>query len=225
MNIDPYVVLDNLDILFLAIGKTLWITAISIVLGTILGFFIGTIAFSKSLALRTFARCYTTIFLAIPVLILMVWLYYSLPLISPALTFEPVTIAIVSLSLSLAAFIAQIFRSGMSAMKKGEIEVAYYLGFTRRDVLSHIIYPQVVHKMLPSMIGQYITAYKLTPLASIISVNDILHTANSLIAQTYRPIEIYTAVALLFLLTVVPLNLFAEKMELKLEAKHGKRGY
>ncbi|MCC3414545.1 ABC transporter permease subunit, partial [Microcoleus sp. PH2017_02_FOX_O_A] len=121
--------------------------------------------------------------------------------------------AVLGLGLSLAAFVADIIRGGINSIPPGEIEVAYCTGMTRLETIRYILIPQVFRKSWLPLMGQYITTYKFSTLASVIAVPEILHTANSIIAQTYRPIEIYSTVAAMFIATVVPLNLLLRRVQ------------
>jgi polar amino acid transport system permease protein len=207
------VIWNSLLPLSLALLTTLWISLGSIALGTILGVAIGILSLTTWRIPAACAKLFIEFFLALPSLVLLVWLYYSLPLIIPGLILNGESCAILGLSLSLAAFVADIIRGGINTIPPGEIEVAYCTGMTRTQTLRHILIPQVFQKSWLPLMGQYITTYKFSTLASIIAVPEVLHTANAIIAQTYRPIEIYTTVAVLFLITIVPLNLTLRRFQ------------
>ncbi|GAA6616557.1 amino acid ABC transporter permease [Scytonema sp. NUACC26] len=204
---------NNLLPLYLAFLTTAWISVASIALGTVLGVILGVLSIISFNLISWLARLLIELFLAIPTLVLLVWLYYSLPLIIPGLVIEGQSCAILGLSLSLSAFVAEIIRGGINSISVGEIEVAYCTGMTRLEAIRYILIPQVVRKSWPPLMGQYITTYKFSTLASVIAVPEILHTANSIIAQTYRPLEIYSAVAIVFTITIIPLNILLRQVQ------------
>jgi polar amino acid transport system permease protein len=207
------VIWNNLLPLCLSLTTTIWISLGSIALGTILGVLVGVLSLTPWRILSGLAKIFIEFFLALPSLVLLVWLYYSLPLLIPGVLLNGESCAILGLSLSLAAFVADIIRGGINTIPPGEIEVAYCTGMTRLQTIRYILIPQVFQKSWLPLMGQYITTYKFSTLASIIAVPEILHTANAIIAQTYRPIEIYTTVAVLFLVTIVPLNLTLRRFQ------------
>lgn len=207
------VIWNNLIPLCFALLTTIWISLRCILLGTAIGVFIGVLSLTSSQLISGFAKFFIELFLALPVLVLLVWLYYSLPLLIPGFILDGQSCAVLGLSLSLAAFVADIIRAGINSIPTGEIEVAYCTGMSRFQTIRYILIPQVFRKSWLPLMGQYITTYKFSTLASVIAVPEILHTANSIIAQTYRPIEIYSTVAVMFILTVVPVNLLLKRIQ------------
>ena len=208
-----FVVWTNLLPLFVSLLTTIWISLVSVAIGTIIGVLLGVLSLSSSQIFAWLARLIIELFLSLPALILLVWLYYSLPLLIPGWVIDGKSCAILGLSLNLSAFVAEIIRGGINSVPVGEIEAAYCTRMSRFEAVRYILIPQVFRKSWPPLMGQYITTYKLSTLASVIAVPDILHTANTIIAQTYRPLEIYSAVAIMFVITVVPLNLFLKRIQ------------
>lgn len=194
------------------LGITLLITMLSIVFGTLGGIILGVLSFMKS-PLRILARIYIEIFLGIPVLVLLIWIYYVLPEISQSLIISPFWTAVLSMVLSASAFIAEIINGGLRSVPKGQMDAALMLGISKSDAIRHIVLPQSIQTMWPALIMQYITTYKLVPLASTIGVMEILHTGSLIIHQTYKPIVVYSIIALFFLVTVYPLNLLARLVQ------------
>jgi polar amino acid transport system permease protein len=92
-------------------------------------------------------------------------------------------------------------------------EVGYCTGMSRLQAIRYILIPQVLQRSWLPLMGQYITTYKFSTLASVIAVPEILHTANAIIAQTYRPLEIYSIVAFMFVITIMPLNLLLRRLQ------------
>jgi polar amino acid transport system permease protein len=199
--------------LLLAMLTTIWISIAGIGMGTVIGIGLGIACISSFRYLAWFARAFVELFLALPTLIILVWLYYSLPLIAPGWTIDGQTCAILGLGLSLSAFVADIIRSGIESIPLGEIEVAYCTGLSKLQAIRYILIPQVLQRCWLPLMGQYITTYKFSTLASIIAVPEILHTANAIIAQTYRPLEIYSIVALMFTATIIPLNILLRRLQ------------
>jgi polar amino acid transport system permease protein len=213
MDWDFTVVWRNLPAFGRALTLTLWITAASILIGTVLGILLGVGSLMRPRWIRWPARFAVELLLALPVLVIIIWMYYALPLVNPVLTISGLLAAILGLGVSLAGFVAEIVRAGINAVPSGQLEVAYCTGMTRAQTLMHILLPQALRRMWPPLVGQYITCYKMSTLASVIAVQELLHTGSNIIAQTYRPMETYTAIAAIFLLTLWPMNYLARRVE------------
>jgi polar amino acid transport system permease protein len=213
MNWDFSVVWTNLLPLFMALWVTIKITVLSILIGTALGVLLGVGHFSNKSGVRWLSKGIVEIFLALPVLVIIIWLYFCLPLISNYLLMSGESASICGLGLSLSAFVAQIVKAGINVVPYGQLEVAYTTGLTQYQAVRHILLPQALRQMWAPLLGQYITCYKMSTLASVVAVQEVLHTGSIIIAQTYRPLEIYTAIALIFLLTLLPVNYLLHKLE------------
>lgn len=214
------VILDNLPALGKAFLITLELSFLGILFGTILGITLGFLTISRSNALRYFAKSFTEIFLSIPLLVLIIWIYFTLPYINNSFSLSGFNASLIAISFSLSAFVSEIIRTGIRSIPKGEIEVALTCGMKKKQIVWFIIIPQVIKQIWPALMGQYITTYKFSTLASIVAVNELLHTGSLIISQTYRPLEIYTTIAVLFIITILPLNLLLHRIE-NFEMKDG----
>lgn len=194
-----------------ALLVTLALTVLSILFGTLLGVLVGAVSALRS-PVRYFARFYIELFLGLPVLVILIWLYYVLPYFGRQLAMDPFWTAALALSLSLSGFVAEVIEGGFKAIPRGQLEAAFMLGLDRYQAVRHIILPQAFSVMWPALVVQYITTYKFSTLASVIGVNEVLHVGSQIIQETYRPIEVYTTIALLFVATVYPLNLLARRL-------------
>lgn len=186
-----------------------------LILGSIAGLFIALARKSQLRPLRILALIYIDIFRALPLLVLLVWAFFCIPILSGGLQLSPTTSAVIVLSLNLSAFIAEIIRSGIESIPEVHIESAKTLGFSTFQTLRFIILPIGLRNMVPSLVGQYINTIKLSVLASVIAVPELLHQTNVIIAQTYRPLEFYTVLALIFLILLLPLTIWSRRLESK----------
>lgn len=191
---------------------TIEITFFSIVFGTAIGIFLGLGRASKSPWVRMPVSIYVEIFLALPVLVLLIWIYYCGPILLN-LHLSSFWTAVTGLSLSLSAFVAEIVRSGLLAVPRGHTEAARVVGMTSLQALIYIEFPEALKVMMPPLISMYISTLKLSSLASVIAVYELLHSAQNLITTTFRPLEIYTAVALVYLAMVLPLVVLTRRFE------------
>jgi polar amino acid transport system permease protein len=213
MQWDFSVVATSGGALLRAAHVTAYVSIASIVIGTMLGSCLGLGALSSKRVLRYGSRLVIETFLALPVLVLVIWIYYCLPLVDPRFLLNGFVAATLGLSLSLAAFVAEIVQAGVRTVPRGQLEVALCLGMSWFQTVRSIVAPQAIRRMLPPLMGQYVTCYKLSTLASVVAVPELLHTGSSIIAVTYRPLEVYTAIAVIFAVTVVPLNMLARSFQ------------
>lgn len=201
-----------------ALGMTLVLTIIACSLGTILGLFIALLKKSKKKYIQIPLRVYIDIIRAIPVLVLLIWMYYCIPIFT-GLKIGSFTTAWLVLSINASPFIAEVIRSGIEAIPRGQSESAKVLGYTEYQIIFKIILPQAIKQMIPNLLNMYITMLKLSSLASVIAVNEIVHAGNILISSTYQPLEVYTTVALLYIMLVLLLSYFSQKLEKRLGTK------
>lgn len=213
MNWDFTVVWQHVGALGTAFYVTAYLTTASILIGTVLGALLAVGSVIHLAWLKWFCKAIVECFLALPVLIIIIWIYYSLPLISSYLVVSGAAASILGLGLSLSAFVAEIVRAGIAVVPVGQLEVALCTGMTRLQALRYILLPQAMRQMWPALMGQYITCYKMSTLASVVAVQELLHTGSTIIAQTYRPLEVYTAIAVIFLVTVWPMNQLSRRLE------------
>lgn len=202
---------SNIDSLLDGLKVTISLTVLSIAAGSILGAVIALLSLMTS-AFRYLAYAYIELFLSVPALVLLIWLYYVLPFVSPALMLPGFAVSVLGLSLSLSAFVAEIIRAGIATVSKGQLEAALILGVPRIVAWRRIVFPQALRTMWPALFGQFITTYKFSTLASVVAVGELLHTGELVIAQTYQPIEVYSVIALFFIVTIIPLNLLSRSL-------------
>lgn len=195
---------------------TVELSMLSIVLGTVLGVVIGSVRHYGrdrlfSYPLWGLATAYLYVFLALPALVLLVWLYYCLPLLG--IHIDSFWTAVLALGMNLSPFAAEIFRSGLSNIPAGELAAARAMGYTRFQIVLLFMIPQVFRNSVPPLMGQYYTTIKMSSLASVIGVFEIINTAQEVINDTYRTLEVYTVVALCYALVVVPFAILAKRYE------------
>jgi len=201
------IVFQYTDVLLFGLAYNVGLSALSILIGTVLGagLFFGRIA--KSPLLRWPAQGYIEFFLAIPVLVLLVWLYFCLPIIG--LPIAPFFAACIALGLSNAAFAAELFRGGAAAISKSEVDVARAFGFSSISTLRFVILPAFTRVILPPYITLCVDTLKYSTLAAFVTAPEALYAANLIITRTYRPLEVYTLLGILFVAIIVPLVLLA----------------
>jgi len=126
---------------------------------------------------------------------------------------------VVALGVHAGAYVAEIFRAGVNAVDKGQLAAAYAIGMSYGQALRRIILPQAVQKMIPPFINEFANLMKLTTLGSTIAFSELLHQSNNVIAQIYRPLEVYTALAVVFFILTYPVIYLSGLLEIRLRAR------
>ena len=210
--------LTNLKFLISGISITIYISVISIILAMIIGLVVALPSLSNNKFLSYFNIAYVEIVRAIPLLVLILWIYYGLPIVS-GISFSPFVSGIIALTISESAFQAEIFRAGINSINKGQHEVAGSLGMDFWKKMRLVILPQAVNVVLPALGNQFVYVLKMSSLVSIIGIADLTRKANELVTTTYRPLEIYTFLILEYLILILIVSFFVRKLEKKLKYK------
>lgn len=191
---------------------TAGLTLSAATVGGVLGPLLGLARSSRRRWLSWGAGAYVEIFRATPMLVQLVWVYYALPVLT-GIQLDAFTSVLIALGLHEAAYVAEIFRAGIQSLDKGQLQAARALGMSHARAMWRIVLPQVLKGMIPPLINQFASLMKLTSLASVVAVPELLHRGNDLIATTFRPMEVYTAIAVSYALLVAPVVYLAHRIE------------
>lgn len=197
-DLDLKVILDNLDEFVWAVGMTLKLSAAAMIVALVLGLIVALFRLSKSRLLSTPAQAYINFFQGAPQYVLIFWVYYGLAMLL-GVNFEPFTAGVISLSAQYGAFLAEIYRSGIEAIGRGQREAAVAVGLTATQSYRYIILPQAIRVVLPSMGNMWIAIVKDSSLISVIGVMEIMRTAYMNSNDYFRPFEFYTLAAVLYI--------------------------
>jgi len=208
--------LTNLKFLLSGMSITIYISVISIIISMILGFVVAIPSLAKNRYLTYINIGYVEIVRAVPLLVLILWIYYGLPIMT-GLSFSPFVSGIIALAISESAFQAEIFRAGINSIKKSQWEAGSSLGLTFYKRLRLVILPQAIKNILPALGNQFVYVLKMSSLVSIIGIADLTRKANELVVSTYRPLEIYTFLILEYLVLILIVSFFVRKLEKKLK--------
>ena len=206
----------NIKFLLSGLWLTISISLISIILSLILGFLIALPGFSKNKILKFLNRLYIEVFRSIPLLVLLLWIYYGLPVVF-GISLGAFTAGVISLSLSDSAFEAEIFRAGLQAINLGQKDAAKSIGLNKYQEMRLIVLPQAVKVILPAIGNQFVYVLKMSSLVSIIGLADLTRKANELVVTVYRPLEIYSFLVLEYLFLIIIISYFVRKLENKLK--------
>jgi polar amino acid transport system permease protein len=208
-----YVIWDYRLVFLRGAWMTAQITAWSLILGIVVGLPLGLMRGSSHRALRALATPVIEFFRSTPSLVQLFWIYYALPILI-GVRLETMVAVVLGLGLHTSAYIAEIFRAGIASIDRGQFMAAKAIGMTYSQAMRRIILPQAIRRMVPPFINELANLIKLTTLASVLAVYELLHEANDLISQTFRPFEIYTALAVAFVVIIYPMIWFSRRLEL-----------
>jgi len=195
----------------------LWMTVYVSFLSFLLGFSLAIIM----TPLRTFAKdlagppitTYVELFRGTPVLAQLLFIYFGLP--SLGIKLDPVTAGIVALGLNSAAYQAEIFRSALKAIPDEQILAAESLGMSNAQIYKYVILPQTLRVATPSLINEIVALIKESSLVSIIGVVELTRRGEYLVAITFKPLEVYMAVALVYFIVCYTTSRLARVVEKK----------
>ena len=197
------------------LGVTIAYTVGTILLGLLVGLIAGLLRLSRNPLITAPLIAYVEIFRCTPLLVQIVWFYYALPVVL-GIDIPAHVAATLVLSLYTGAFYAEIIRGGINSIERGQWDAARAIGMRRRQVMRWVILPQAVKRMIPPFMNQSIIQLKNTSLVSTIAVGDLLYQGAIITAATYRPLEVYTMVALIYFVVLFPLTLAAQRVERRL---------
>ena len=208
--------LTNLKFLLSGFTTTIFISVVSILFSIVLGLVVAIPSLAKSKFLTYLNVGYVEIVRAIPLLVLILWIYYGLPIMT-GISFSPFMSGIIALSISESAFQAEIFRAGINSIRKPQWEAGSSLGLNFFKKLRLVILPQAIRNILPAIGNQFVYVLKMSSLVSIIGIGDLTRKANELVVTTYRPLEIYTFLILEYLILILIVSYLVRKLEKKLQ--------
>ncbi|MCK1297403.1 amino acid ABC transporter permease [Bradyrhizobium sp. 24] len=214
MKFDPSIVFANWDILAYGLLVTLKYTIYTCAIGLAIGLFVALLQLTPWLILRWTGRVWVEFFRNIPLLVLLMWTYYALPIFLQ-IQIGKETAGILGLGFYASGFYAEILRAGVQSIDRGQTDAAIALGMGYVHRMKRIILPQALRRMVPPLMGQTIMQLKNTTLLSVLTIPDLLYQAGYIASFTYRPMEVYTAIGAVFILLLFPLSALSRRFERK----------
>ncbi len=206
----------NANLWWAGIGLTLLYALITTVGGLIIGVVGGLISVAPSQAIRStigyLVTGYVQIFRSTPLLVQIIWFYYALPVLTP-IEIPAWLAAGLGLTLYMGAFCTEIIRGGIISIDKRQWYAGRSLGMTYGQLMRRIVLPQAIRRMMPVLASQAIMQLKNTSLLYVVAVPDLMYTGYIIMSKTYRPLEVYTATAVMYFLLLFPLQYFSKKLE------------
>jgi polar amino acid transport system permease protein len=197
---------------WLGLGWTMAYTIGTILLGTLLGLIVGMLRLKRWPVIDWLLIAYIELFRCTPLLVQIIWFYYAFPVVI-GLNIPAHVAAVSVLTLYGGAFYAEIVRGSIESVPRGQWDAARALGLRGLGLLRLVILPQALKPMMAPYVNQSVTQLKNTSLVSVIAVPDLVYNATLINAETYRPLEVYTVVALIYFAILFPATLAGRRLE------------
>ncbi|VVE68728.1 ABC transporter permease [Pandoraea captiosa] len=205
---------QSLPVLLQGTVLTIKFALMSMVFGLAIGIVVAVMGIGKVRVLRAIARAYVSIMRGTPLLVQIFVVYYGLPGIGISL--EPTPAGVLTLSLNVGAYLSESMRGALEGMPRGQWLAAYSLGLSYWQTLRYIIAPQALRIAVPSLGNSLISLIKDTSLVSVITVTELLRSAQEVIASTYQPLPLYLACAAIYWVLSTGLSALQRRIEKRL---------
>ena len=182
---------------------TVGLTVLTMLLAVPGGIVLALMRLSSNKLLQSASLAFVEFFRNLPLILVIYWAFYVMPMAFDV-QFSAITTALVALVLNVAAYNAETFRAGINSIRKGQMEAALAMGMSRRQAMFKVVIPQAGRRILPVMASTWISLFKDTSLVSVIAVSELAYTAMQIRAQTFRVLEMLTAMAVLYWLMGYP---------------------
>ena len=212
--VSPATEAGRANLLFMLGGLkyTVLLSLTAILISVVIGLLVALPGLSKNPLARGFNRMYVEIVRAVPLLVLILWVYYGLPIML-GVAINVFWAGVVALALSDSAFEAEIFRSGIQSIDRGQIEAADTLGLSYFDRMRYVILPQALRRVLPPLGNQLVYMLKMSSLVSVIGMEELTRRANELVTAEYRPLETYSILMLEYLVLILFVSAWVRWLE------------
>lgn len=216
MVLDWSVVTQNLSLFLEGAALSLKISVLSLLISIPIGIGFGLLRVSKNKLLSAIAAVYVEVIRGVPLLVLLIWIYFVMGQFFKLGSYWS---AVLGLAIFSGAFMAEIVRSGIQSVPKGQMEAARSSGMSYMQAMRLIILPQALKMVLPPMASQLIILIKDSSLVSTISVVDLTLIGKNLVATTFRSVEVWTFIALLYFVMTFSLSQIIRLIERKYTVK------
>ncbi len=209
MNFEWSVVVAHRNALAAATGTTVLLTVATMAIAVPCGIVVASLRLYAWAPLSAIATAYVELFRNLPLILLVYWAFY-VPPIATDLGLSPFATGLAALALNVTAYNAETFRAGIGSIRRGQLEAAMALGMTRAQAVRRIVLPQAVRRILPVLASTWVSLFKDTSLVSVIAVTELAYVAMQIRAQTFRVLEMLTAMAAIYWLLGYPQAKFVD---------------
>jgi polar amino acid transport system permease protein len=194
---------------------TIMVSLLSFALALVFGLMFGLMRLSRLMPVRIVAAIYIQFIRGTPLLLQLFFIYYVLPYVG--ITLSPFISGVIGLTMNYSAYMAEVFRSGIQAIPKGQTEAGQSMGMSRQLLMRRIILPQAIRIIVPPLGNFFVSIFKDSALVSVITMRDLMFSGELLASATFKHFEIFTMVAVIYFLISYPTAKFVEWIEAKLD--------
>ncbi len=207
----------NLMFLLDGLYYTVALSVTAILISIILGLLVALPGLASQQPARVVNRVYVELVRAVPILVLILWVYYGLPQVAD-ISISVFWAGVLALAISDSAFQAEIFRAGIQSIDRGQHEAAHSISLSYVDKMRYVILPQAIKRILPALGNQLVYMLKMSSLVSVIGMEELTRRANELVVTEYRPLEIYTVLVLEYLVLILVVSAAVRWFEMRMGA-------
>ena len=217
--VNPSTPAGQRNLLFLLDGLyyTIALSVTAILISIILGLLVALPGLASQRPARLVNRVYVELVRAVPILVLILWVYYGLPQVAD-ISISVFWAGVLALAISDSAFQAEIFRAGIQSIDRGQHEAAHSISLSYVDKMRYVILPQAIKRILPALGNQLVYMLKMSSLVSVIGMEELTRRANELVVTEYRPLEIYTVLVLEYLVLILVVSAAVRWFEMRMGA-------
>lgn len=210
--------IEALPFLVEGIKYTLLISVVGLVTGLIIGVFVGFGRLSKNKLLYGLSTIYVEVLRGTPIMIQALYIYFAIPLLLST-KINPILAGMIAISINAGAYIAEIVRGSVNSIDPGQMEAGRSLGLTKFQTMYRIVWPQAFKRMIPPLGNQFIISLKDTSLLTVIGVAELTRQGTTVVSTNFRAVEIYTMVAILYLIMTLSISFILRQVERKMDIK------
>ena len=205
MDLDFSPLFDSWRFLLSGLELTILLSVTAVSCSFVLGLAVGLGRLYGPVWLRIPLVFYIDSMRAIPVFVVLVWIYFSVPILTGH-SFAPFWAALVGITLHVAAYVAEVIRAGISSIRKGQVQAGLAIGMSRPQIVREILLPQAIVRMLPAFGSIVSVTIKDTAIAAVIAVPELMRQAETVAGETYRPIEVFSTIMVIYFLVIFPVT-------------------
>ena len=216
-------------LLMAAMGQTLLLALCGLFFACIIGLIVGLMSVVKNRACNIIATIFVDVIRGVPMIVLAFYVFFAVPMLlnnimhlntllglNSQLTLSALQAGTICLALNCGAYMAEIIRAGIESVDKGQMEAARSLGLSYWKAMAKVVLPQAIRTMIPSIINQFIITLKDTSILSVIGFPELVNTAKNVVANTMSAFQVWSIVALMYLIVITLLSRLAKRVERRL---------
>jgi polar amino acid transport system permease protein len=205
MDFDFSPLIDSWRFLASGLGLTILLSVAAVACSFVAGLAVGLGRMYGPAWLGALLAFYIDSMRAIPVFVVLVWIYFAVPIIS-GYSFDPFWAALTGITIHVAAYVAEVIRAGITSIRKGQIQAGLAIGMSGAQIVRKILLPQAIVRMLPAFGSIVSVTIKDTAIAAVIAVPELMRQAETVAGQSYRPIEVFSTVMVIYFLLIFPVT-------------------